>query len=401
MQSLRRRIRRDFAPLTVSVSLVVESAFSPTTQVFDIANGGYEPNREMTPTVIRPVVTAEASDGSWNPSGTEIIADPKWYVNGKDISTLPEWVDKYEIVDSGANKGQISIKKNMGVSEQASLHFEAEVPDYRLGINVPVISDPIILYTFDKGFAGYSIEIANNQNVLYNPFKDRLFRYQYQVAHGIKPVESDEAAATDGNSYIQKFPIKVYNGRDEMAADSYTLEFYHFDNSAAKTLVTAADDEIVAMSNTGITLDLRLIEKAEYLIVLKVDGKDVFHQQFAVCREYPAFRLQAANGTSINEGDEYYYNVILVNSYGRNIKNPESIIKILWKTDTAAKKGVVHNEGATTSIRLADTGIGSDSANSWLDIYADGTQKPAHAVATDKDGNEYTDGANGEILIFN
>ena len=398
MQSLRRRIRRDFAPLTVSVSLEVVSTGSPATQVFDEASNEFDPDRSVTPTVIIPRVSARANDGSWdNNTGNEVLAEVQWYVGETLITEAEGWTetDDYEIIYEGANAGQITIKKNIVSNEVVSLRFKAVIPDKRFGNNIPVVSDPIILSTFVKGLGGWSIEIGNNTTFQYNPFLDRLFRYQYQVAHGITPVEKSETEATDGNSYIQKFPITVHTAQK----DSYDITVYR--NIDQSEEVTETDDEVIEKSKDSITLDLRLIEKADYYVVLRSGMKERCRAQFAISRVYPPFKMIPANGTSINEGDKYYYNVVMVTSNGNIVQNPESIIKILWETDTASKKGVVHNEGVTTSIRLSDTGIGDNATNGWLDIYTDGEQKPAHVVATDKEGNEYTDGENGEILIFN
>ena len=96
METSRKRIRRDFAPLTVSVAIACDSAYSPLMQVYDAQTGEYEPNRQLSPTVIRPEVNAVASDGSWpNHSANKALANLKWYVNGVNITTLSAWTGKY------------------------------------------------------------------------------------------------------------------------------------------------------------------------------------------------------------------------------------------------------------------------------------------------------------------
>ena len=48
------RIRRAFAPLNTAQSIVCVSGGSPTTQVYNVANSSYEPNRANTPCVLHP-----------------------------------------------------------------------------------------------------------------------------------------------------------------------------------------------------------------------------------------------------------------------------------------------------------------------------------------------------------
>ena len=98
MEIARNRIRRDYAPLTVSASLVCDSAYSPVMQVYSAAQNEYLPDRTLSPTVLRPIVNAAASDGSWpTPSANAQLANMKWYVNNVDITTLPAWSGLFTI----------------------------------------------------------------------------------------------------------------------------------------------------------------------------------------------------------------------------------------------------------------------------------------------------------------
>ena len=52
----KKRIRRDYAPLNVVVTVVNDTPNSPLVQVYDGDSGTYEPNRAVTPLLLRPNV---------------------------------------------------------------------------------------------------------------------------------------------------------------------------------------------------------------------------------------------------------------------------------------------------------------------------------------------------------
>lgn len=400
MEGQKKRIHRDYEPLTASVSLSVESGGSPATQVYDAASGEYDPDRSITPTVIRPIVTAGASDGSWpNADTNKYLADIKWFVNGKNITTITDWEGKYEISNIEETKGQIVVKKNFLPSERVGLRFEAVVVDGRFGVNVPVISEELILSTFDKGLDAWSVSIGDSQIIQYNPFKDKLFRREYQLAHGITPTDTEAVAEADVDSYLRTIPMTVNKGGVPVT-EGFGFSLYKVNSNGALSHVAInVDDEIQATSIGSITIDFRLVEKCDYMIVIDVNGGEVARIQFSVNRVYPAFTCVPANGTSINSGDRYYLEEVMVNSDGKKVVNPESIIKIDWYTDTAGKKKFLHHEGARTVIDLTDTGIGSQWPDDWMDVYTEAQQKPAHCVATD--GTDVWTDENGNDLIFN
>ena len=75
-------------------------------------------------------------------------------------------------------------------------------------------------------------------------------------------------------------------------------------------------------------------------------------------------------------------------------------MEIGWKRDTAAKSGVIHNDGDTTLFSLDKAGIGKDYTNDWIDVYVDAIQKDTMMLAADEDDNVYID-EEGNTLIFN
>lgn len=403
METSRKRVRRDFCPLTVSVAVACATdSSSPMMQTYNANEEEFEPDRTLSPCVIRPIVTANATDGSWpNPYANSYLANMKWYANGVPISSLPDWAGLYSVEPEGDLRGSLNIMRNCMPGEKISLHFEAELIDYRLGVTIPVKTDCVILSTIDKSEDTYGIGISEDRSIKYNPFLDKLHLYEYKVAHGLIPASStEEAAANDGNSYLRTITIQLYKGGKTLAAQDYSVILYSMSSATAYTELTEDDDEVVSIASDKIVMDLRLIEKGNYLIKAFVDGEEVGKIQFSASREYQSFTCEPMNEAAIAPEQTQRYDEVQVCSEGLIVEHPENIIRIVWKTDTAKLTGVTHNEGEKTVFTLNRTGIGEDYTNDWLETYVEAEQKGVMFVATDGSSEVLSD-ENGDILIFN
>ena len=402
METARKRIRRDFAPLTVSVSLSCLTSGSPATQVYDAVLNEYVPDRLVTPTILQPVVTAAASDGSWpQPYANALLANMVWKVNGVDITTLADWAGKFSIDTVGSTRGALTITRNLTPTERLSLHFEAELVDNRLGVTHPIVTDEIVLSTVDKSLDSYSMSIGEATAIYYNPFLDKLHLYEYKVAQGkISASAAARTAALDENAYLRTIPISVFKGPDKMTS-GYTVKLYRVVNATTFTEITASDEnEVDAITATGITLDLRMVTKENYLVVALIGTTEVARIQFSVSRITQAFSCTPTNESAILPGQTARYDEALVDSEGKAIECPESIVAIIWHTTSAYKSDVRHNEGGHTVFQLQDTGVGDNYTDDWLDVFTDAIQKGAYVVATDESDNTWVD-ENGNVLIFN
>lgn len=400
METSRKRIRKDFAPLTVSVSLACSTAFSPVTQVFRAASSEYEPDRSITPTLLQPTVIAAADDGSWpTPNSNAMLANMQWFANGVDITTLNDWNGLYTIDTVGATRGGLTIFRNLTPAERLSMHFEADLVDNRLGVTHHIKTDAIVLSTIDQSADAYGISIGESKSIYYNPFLDKLHLYEYKVATG-KIQESTAArnAALDENAYLRTIPVTLFKGAN-VVSTGYTLKLYRIVNQNTFTELIDAD-EVVTIAPAGITLDLRLIEKDNYLIKAFIGNAEVARVQFSVSRQYQPFSCSPTNEAAITPDQTMRYDVAQVDSEGKAVECPECIVSIVWYTDTAAKTNVRHNEGGSTAFELEKTGIGNTYLDDWLETHVDAIQKEAMKVAIDEDGDELTD-ENGDTLIFN
>ena len=411
MRSNKKRIRIDYAPLNVAVSLECLTPLSPALQVFHADNNEYEPDREVTPSTFWPQVVAHANDGSWpNQYANFILTQMHWYVDGIEISQHPDWTGQtsggqalYTIDESGSSsRGSLTIRKNVPPTKQYTLHFEGVITDPRLGTNIPIVTDDFILSTEDKSEDAYSISIGDDQIIQYNPFKDKLHLYDYKVAHGlIAASAAAEAAATDENAYLRTINIDVFKA-DTKLNSGFTIKLYRVNSATSFTEISAGTDEVISISNSAIVLDLRLVTKADYLIraVLTDSSRPDPQLQFSVNRVYQNYDCRPTNGTSILPSDEQRYDVAMCDSEGQLVDCPENILKIIWKTDSAYLANLEHNEGGHTVFSIAKTKIGKNFGDDWLDVYVETEIKEAHCDAIDENGNDFTD-ENGNDLIFN
>lgn len=402
MEISRKRIRKDYAPLTVSVGIACTSGSSPMVQVYNAGQDEYEPDRSVSPAVVYPQVTAYANDGSWpDPVANRTLTNMRWYANGVDISTIASWAGKYEIDDAGATKGTLTIYRNVAPSERIELQFKADLVDSRLGVTIPVVTPIITMSTLDKSDPSWSASVSVERNIRYNVFLDKLLLYRYKVAHGLQTASAAaEAAARDGvHEYERRIDFQVYMGGEKQTS-GFTVNLYRISTPSSMTQLSTADDEVVAITTSYVTLDLRLIQKADYMLKFFVDGTEMSRVQFSVSREYQSFTCEPSNGTPILPGQTERYDEVVVDSDGVAVECPESIIRIVWYTDTAHKTNVEHNEGGKTVFQLDKTGIGDTSADDWLDVFISAIQKEPYCVAVDGSGDIYTD-ENGDDLIFN
>ncbi len=401
MESPKQRIRLEFAPLNVAVSVLCITPNSPLTQVCNTITNEYEPDRTLSPTVILPQVVANASDGSWKePHSNSFLAQMKWEADGVDISTIPEWTGKYEIGTVGSMKGSLTVKRNLTPGEQITLIFKGVLVDTRTGVTYPIQTEPVVLSSSVKSQDQYTVGIGDSQIIQYDASKDKLSIYEYKVAQGIISASSSaQTAATDENAYIRDIPVSVFRG-ENLVTTGFTLSYYRVNSDLTLTQLQATDDEIIAMNNSHIVLDLRLITKGDYVVRVTAEQRTVAQMQFSVNRIYQNYRVRPTNGIAISPSDRDRCDKAMVDCDGNIVDYPEVMLKMTWKTDTATLKGKTHNEGERTAFLLSSTGIGDNYTNDWLDVYVEFENKEAHCVATDENGDVFTD-ENGEDYIFN
>ena len=272
--------------------------------------------------------------------------------------------------------------RNFSPGEQVSLHFEGVLADNRLGVNIPIKTEPIVLSCSDKSQNMYSLGIGDDMIIQYNPFKDKLFLYEYKTSHGLQTASSSaQTAATDENAYNRVIPVSLYSG-DKVITTGYNIKLFRVNTATSFTELTAGEDEVIAIAPTQITLDLRLIHKSDYVIRAYAENREVAMVQFSVNRLNPRYTIRMTNGTDISPFDTMRYDEVMVDYDGNVVDCPGSLIRILWYADTYAKTNVLLNEGDVTQFLLSLTGIGSSYNDSWIELHTMSELKEAHCIAT-------------------
>jgi len=398
METTRVRIRKDYQPLTIAVSVVNRTPLVPYAQTFKASEETYEPLRSKDNyTRIMPVVNAYADDGSLTQQMSNTgLSNMQWLVNDEKIEDV--WgEDDYTVQTEGDVRGALDVYKNLSVGECVSVKFTATLADTRLGTLIPIETDYVLLSCVDSAEDDYRLALEEETSLIYDPFRDGLLLLDYLNAHGITPTAAQEEAATYVDDiYLRKIPFRLFRGTAEQSGYDVKL-FYEGDEENAID-PDAEDNEIYSLAEGALVLDLRLIDSATYILKAYVEELEVAKIQFSVSRRAPALNVSASNGTSILPTDTKRIDKALVSVSGEVQAYPELNLKIIWKTTTKSKT-VSHNEGARTKFKLKDTGIGDTEADDWLDVYMDVEQKGACEIALDDDDNLLCDDDENVLII--
>lgn len=405
MRSKDNFINRVYEPLDVSQRLVCLTDGSPATQVYNTDTGEYEPNREITPTVVYPDIVAWASDNSWaNKQCNSILDEMVWKVNGVDITTIASWKGKYEILQDGSMRGALKVMRNLTREEKSSLTFSAIIPDYRLQTRLKVNTEELVLSTYNKTEDTYGLSFGNADKISYNPFLDKLALYDYKVAHGLITFSNDDRQACyDGNQYERSIPLHVFKGVKEINT-GYTVKVLKIVNANTLVDVSNGYSEVAKVTTSEVVFDLRAIDSGDYVIRIVVGKNVVAQRQISFGRTYQDFEAEVLNLTAIYNDDKQKKHKALITIDKNVVECPESILEIKWFTQAIdvlnnATTEKYWNVGETVVYDIEKTGVGK-TINDGIHVLYDASFKGALQDAADKDGNVYTD-ADGNTYMFN
>lgn len=405
MRSKDNFIPRIYEPLDVSQKLTCITDNSPATQVYNTDTGEYEPNREITPTVIYPDITGWASDNSWtNKQCNSILDEMVWKVNGVDITTIASWRGKYEILQDGSMRGALKVKRNLTREEKCSLTFSAVIPDHRLQARLKVDTEELVLSTYNKTEDTYGLSFGNDERISYNPFLDKLALYDYKVAHELIAFSNDERnACYDGNQYERSIPLHVFKGTKEVTT-GFTIKVFKVVSATSLVDVSSGFSEVVEVTTSEVKFDLRAINAADYVIRVLVKNNVVAQKQISFNRTYQEYVAEVINLTAIYHDDKTKSHKALILIDKNELECPESVLDIRWFTLATDVKNNATTEkhwnvGSTVLYNIEETGLG-ETINDGIHVMYDVSFKGALQDATDKDGNVYTN-SDGETYMFN
>lgn len=366
------KARRIFTPLNISVSVVCATPDSPFMQT--LSGNKYAPDRTQDgyECKARPVINATTKDGSWdNKQSNLALAQVVWYAthNGQwtPLSSIDEWTGKWSVDSSNTtSRGTLTITRNLGSNEAQQLRFVGVLYDHRTNTNYTIESDPITLYTADKGADDYVMSITEDTDISYNPFLDKLALYDYKVANGLVAASAEaRSACFDDNEYERHIPVEVYRA-NELMKDGYSIELYR---NGARLLPSSADapNEIISVSAKEIVIDLRLVEKSDYTAKVMVGGKSVTQFQFSASRVYaPISQPIFTVCSDIDWGKIMRANKAVVMYNGNVVEYPNRLVELQWST--LAKYGNVSTEkawqeGERCVYRIDETGLGNTDSD--------------------------------------
>lgn len=406
MPIVSNKANRIFAPLDIAKSVVCASPKSPFMQT--MAGDKFFPDRTQSgyECIAYPQINATAKDDSWDSKKSNMsLANMVWKVSTgtewKDISKINAWSGKYSIDTSNtSNRGTLTIRRNLSSNDKQQLIFEADLYDYRTNSVVHLITDPITLYTADKGADTYGMGIREDTDISYNPFLDKLALYEYKVANNIISASTEaRSACFDGNQYECHIPIDVYKSKDRITS-GFSIELYRGTTKMSASSA-ASPNEIISISTSEIVLDLRLVEKNNYTIKAVINGKAVAQFQFSASRFYPSFnqpKFMVCN--DIEWGKIYRSNKAILEYNGRGVEYPNRIVELQWHTEATNGNIVTSKswqEGDSCYFSIKESGLG-DVESDYLEEQIEYGQRPANDYLLDE-GDNYLLDEDGNPLI--
>lgn len=406
MPIVSNKANRIFAPLDIAKSVVCASPKSPFMQT--MAGDKFFPDRTQSgyECIAYPQINATAKDDSWDSKKSNMsLANMVWKVSTgtewKDISKINAWSGKYSIDTSNtSNRGTLTIRRNLSSNDKQQLIFEADLYDYRTNSVVHLITDPITLYTADKGADTYGMGIREDTDISYNPFLDKLALYEYKVANTIIAASTEARnACFDGNQYERHIPIDVYKTKEKITS-GFSIELYRGTTKMSASSA-ASPNEIISISTSEIVLDLRLVEKNNYTIKAVIDGKAVAQFQFSASRFYPSFgqpKFMVCN--DIEWGKIYRSNKAILEYNGRVVEYSNRIVELQWHTEATNGNIVTSKswqEGNSCYFSIKESGLG-DVESDYLEEQIEYGQRTANDYLLDE-GDNYLLDEDGNPLI--
>lgn len=410
--SQRVHTRVKFTPLTVSCSLVCLTPQSPAAQAVNttLSPVEYEPDRSVSPTVIKPEVRAFDPDGIFNQGAANALLSLdsiEWAANGRPIEEV--WVKgtDYEVITAEDDtRGCIRIMKNLPAGESVTLGFKGKFLDYRDKKVYSVESNEMAVTSTDKGADAVAC-FADKPIIEYDPLYDDLLLYEYKVAHGIEVLGNREDHK-NGKSYEQEVSFVLTLGAKEMKALPEGMTMRLLSNGEAVVPKSEAHPEVLSVSFPTVKFDMRLIDKAGYEAQFVRDGE--VQAQCSIGLHTSVSMPTSStltSGVDIVMNQENYTNSLIVQLSDRVVAYPELYYLIEWYTQgwKLVNGEYVQDEpkkwqnGTELNVPVAALGLGSKYEDSSFDVWSEVSAHPALELCVDEDGNAFADD-NGELLVI-
>lgn len=415
-QSQRKHTRLDFSPLVVTCELVCITPDSPVAQTSNATIGQYEPDRSVSPTVIRPQVTVNDPDNIYS-SGINnhnlSSDDHAWFVNGKPIAEVWTLGTDYTVTaDDTDDNGSLVIMKNLVPGDSATLAYEGIFNDFRTGVNYVVSADGMVLTTTDKGEDKWGC-CVDCGTVDYDPLHDNLLLYDYLTANSIETVGTRESRI-DGKCYVRTVTVTLTLGTETLDAlpDGVTMRLVERGGDTPLEGGTVERPEITSVAFPSIVFDLRFVgEATEYEVQFVKDSKVVTSAGITLLRTMTALtQYDVSRGNDIAVGQAEYFNSGLFAAGDTVVYYPELYYDIQWWTQARVYNSTTsayeydtridRQAGQGMQCTVDSLGIGYEKNLSWFDVAMDVAERAAYAPLADSDGTTVLTDESGNALIY-
>ena len=415
-KSERKHTRLDFSPLQTTCELVCITADSPTAQTANTALGQYEPDRSVTPTIIRPQTTVNDPDGIYTSgiNNHNLASDQHaWFVNGTPIAKVwKEGTDYTIIKDTSDDNGSLKIMRNIVPGEVATLSYQGSFNDFRTGTNYVVNGGGMALTTTDKG--GNKIDCSVDcEQLAYDPLKDELALYEYLVAEGIEKAGQRDKFV-NGKSYERTVTITLTKGTSTITElpKGMTMRLVERGKSTALAAGTLEHPEIKSVAFPHIGFDMRFTWQKEFEVqFVDASGKVQTSAGISLIRDMSCLtQHDVARGNDIVPGQQRYYNYGIFAAGDQPIQYPELFYDIQWWTQArvydASTKAykyagrIDRQTGESMECSVDSLGIGYEKNLCWFDVSMDIEERDPAAVLTAADTGTVLTDEKGNVLIF-
>ncbi len=414
-QSERKHTRLDFTPLTVTAQLACMTPDSPPAQAANTATNQYEPDRTVSPTIIRPQTSVIDPDGIYaTGNNNACLASDKhvWRVNGTDIASVwKEGTDYTIIKDATADNGSLKVMKNLVPGEVAVLEYEGMFNDFRTGTNYVVSASGMALTTTGKGGNKTACSV-DCERLTYDPLKDSLSLYEYLVAQG-KETAGKRSQYVDGKSYERTVTVTLTQGLTTQTSlpEGMTMRLVVRGSETPIVAGGVEHPEVTKVAFPEIVFDMRFVWKEELEVQFVSDGKVMASAGITLQRDMsPLTQHEVARGGDIAVGQTTYYNRGIFASGEQLITYPTLYYDIqwwtqarVWDTATSAYKyadKVYRQTGEEMTCTVESLGIGKEKNLCWFDVAMDITEREPCSLLTSEDSTVVLTDESGNVLIY-
>lgn len=412
MRSNVKHIRVEFEPLLISCSIKCDTPASPLVQVSNALLGEFEPDRAISPCVIRPYVNVKDPDGIFgdgNINAKLALDSIIWKFNNIPIEEIPAFKDKFEIIKTDNElRGSLKIFRNVPVTEKYVISFTAEFEDWRRPKTEIVQSNELTMSTTDVGEDLFKISV-DNPAFVYNPILDNLLLYDYMKANNLYSGNRDNYR--DSNSFEKRIIILVNTGNKNISVLPAGISIELKEKGGEIVIPgTVKNPEVLSMQFPYIDFDLRMIEKKEYELNLYREDKKLSSMSFSIRREDPVpHQLIPTKGADISPQQELYYNSALVNLKDTTLLYPELYFLIRWFTEAQLLNKatgkyepageIQHNFGTKLEIPIEKIGIGFTKNDNHFSVGFDVEPHAACKLMISNDDDVFTDNDGNYFII--